>query len=913
MMKFFSYFLTLFFLFVLSGIAVFFYGLWYFGKDLPDYKELSKYNPNVVTRIHAGNGALLAEHAIQKRVFVPINVIPKKVINAFISAEDKDFYNHFGIDLKATLRALITNIKNFGKGKRLIGASTITQQVAKNFLLSSELSYERKIKEAILAIRIERAFSKNEILELYLNEIYLGFKSYGVAAAALNYFDKSLDNLDFSEAAFLAALPKAPNNYNPISKNKQAIMRRNWVLLQMSRNGYIEDEIREKESTKLIKIRKSSGIDYGYAPYFTEEVRKILIKNKKIGSKLYTNGYSVRTTIDPFIQLKAEEALIQGLENLDQRQGWRGPVGNIDISNLTNNEILKYLQNTQKQLPENRIAALVTKVTKNTINVFFKEKKIEQIEFKNASWARPQSIKKDDKNRLNIYLGKKYKSFKEFISEGDVIIIKKNKNEKKNLTYYSLSQIPIVNGAIVALDPHTGRVLAMSGGYNFQKSEFNRATQAKRQPGSSFKPFVYLAGLERNYKPTDLILDAALAYDQCSGCKKWKPANYTKKFYGPSPMRLGIEKSRNLMTARLAIKLIKEEEIIKNYIEMGYSNDLIAEKLNKDKSNIDFIVNYIIEKKTARKNANKRLIKNFSKNHGINEKELNNYIKRNLSVEEIHDKTLIKKNLIDNLIFALSSKNVIQDFAYKFGISKNLPSYLSMSLGAGETDLLSITNAYGMIVNGGKKITPTLIDRVQDRRGVTIFRHDDRVCKNCNGIKSNALEIPFEATKDTRNAIISSSSAYQMVSMLKGAVNRGTGKIIDSLKRNLAGKTGTTNANTDAWFVGFSSDLVAGVFVGFDDPRPLGYKETGSSVAAPIFKEFMKNVLKNKPDLPFRRPAGIKLILVNPKTGFKVNSNEKGAILEAFKPGQLPNMAYGKKLLDFEKSKKVLKNLSPLY
>ncbi|MAK05926.1 MAG: penicillin-binding protein [Rhodospirillaceae bacterium] len=856
-MKLFSYFITLIFLFVISGIAVFFYGLWYFGKDLPDYKELSKYNPDVVTRIHAGNGALLAEYATQKRVFVPINVIPKKVIDAFISAEDKDFYNHFGIDLVATLRALITNVRNIGTTKRLIGASTITQQVAKNFLLSSEMSYERKIKEAILAIRIERAFSKNEILELYLNEIYLGFKSYGVAAASLNYFDKSLDDLDLSEAAFLAALPKAPNNYNPIYRKKQATIRRNWVLSQMSKNGFIEDKIREIESKKLINIRKSSGIDIGYAPYFTEEVRKILFKNETIGSKLYTNGYSVRTTLDPSIQLEAEEALIEGLEKLDKRQGWRGPINNFNLLDFESEKLSKNLQDVQNQLPKKRYVAIVTKVSKKLIDVMLYKKKKVTIEFKNASWVRPQTIKKDDKNRSVIHLGAKYKNFEQFISNGDMVVVKENKN--KNLTYYSLSQIPNVNGAIVALDPNTGRVLAMSGGYNFQNSEFNRATQAKRQPGSAFKPFVYLAGLERNYKPTDLILDAALAYDQCSGCKKWKPANYTKKFYGPSPMRLGIEKSRNLMTARLAIKLIEEEEIIKNYIDQGYTNNVIAEKLNKDIYDVNLIVNYIAKKRIDKRNIN---------------------------------------------------KNVIQDYADKFGITENLPSYLSMSLGAGETDLLSITTAYGMIINGGKKITPTLIDRVQDRRGNTIFRHDKRDCKNCNGIKSNALDIPKLATQDTREKIISSSSAYQMVSMLQGAVNRGTGKIINSLGKNLAGKTGTTNANTDAWFVGFSSDLVAGIFVGFDDPRPLGYKETGSSVAAPIFRDFMKKVLDNTPDLPFRRPAGIKLISVNPRTGLKVSSNQKGSILEAFKPGQLPNLNYDNKKTDIKNTQK---NLSPLY
>ena len=368
-MKFLAYLLTTSFLLLLSGIIVFFYGLWYFGKQLPDYKELSKYNPNVVTRIHAGNGALLAEYAIEKRVFVPINVIPKSVINAFISAEDKEFYNHFGLDIKATLRALLTNVKNIGSGKRLIGASTITQQVAKNFLLSSEVSFERKIKEAILAIRIERAFSKNQILELYLNEIYLGFKSYGVAAAALNYFDKSLDNLDLAESAFLAALPKAPNNYNPIHKTKNAVYRRNWVLNQMNKNGYINKQTKEIESNKLINIRKSSGIDEGYAPYFTEEVRKILSKDKKIGSRLYTNGYSVRTTLDPLMQLYADNSLINGLENLDKRQGWRGPIDNIDLLNLNDDAITKYLQNIQQNLPNNRAPGIVTQVNKDLIKI----------------------------------------------------------------------------------------------------------------------------------------------------------------------------------------------------------------------------------------------------------------------------------------------------------------------------------------------------------------------------------------------------------------------------------------------------------------------------------------------------------------------------------------------------------------
>ncbi|MDG2458376.1 MAG: penicillin-binding transpeptidase domain-containing protein, partial [Alphaproteobacteria bacterium] len=703
-------------------------------------------------------------------------------------------------------------------------------------------------------------------LELYLNEIYLGFKSYGIAAAALNYFDKSLDNLSLAEMAFLAALPKAPNNYNPLYKIEQATVRRNWVLNQMHKNGYIKKDIEQKERNKPIKILKSSGIDAGYAPYFSEEVRKTLSKNKKIGSKLYTNGYSVRTTLNPFMQVNADEALVNGLESLDKRQGWRGVVQKLDLSKLSLNEILIKLNDVQKKLPLKRKAVIVNKIYKNFIEIRLPDGDIGVVEFKNLSWVKPQTIKKDKDDKLKIYLGSRYKNFKDFLNIGDVIVVKKQSNKKEKS--YLLSQIPEVNGAIVVIDPNTGRVLAMSGGYNFNQSEFNRATQAKRQPGSAFKPFIYLAGLEKNYKPTDLIQDAALAYEQCEGCPKWKPANYTKKFYGPSPLRLGIEKSRNLMTARLAIKLIEEEKL--------------------------------------------SLIQNFSLKNKINENELYQFLDNGSSHITIANHFGIEKNTAEILLANYTKPHIIQRFAKLFGINQNLPPYLSMSLGAGETTLLKLTNAYGMIVNGGKKITPTLIDRIQDRRGKTILKHDNRTCKNCDtGSSSN--QIPKIASLDSRKKIISAGSAYQMTSMLKGAVERGTGVVIKSLKRNLAGKTGTTNANTDAWFIGFSSDLVVGVFVGFDKPRPLGFKETGSSVAAPIFKNFMKKTLKNKPDIPFRRPPGIKLILVNSKTGVKVNSNNKYSILEAFKPGQLPSLSFNKTLINLKNSKTHNKNLSPLY
>ncbi len=797
-------FTSLFFISILL-VGAFFYILWHFGKDLPDYRQLSKYEPSVVSRVYAGNGALLKEYSIERRVFVPIDVIPKKIISAFLSAEDKDFYEHIGVDLQAIIRALMTNFKNYGKGKRLVGASTITQQVAKNFLLSSEVTFERKIKEAILAIRIERAFSKKEILELYLNEIYLGNNSYGVAAAALNYFDKSLDDLSIDEAAFLATLPKAPSKYNPKTNYERVLDRRNWVLNQMYRNSYLTANEKNKLQSKEIVLTKSSGLDDTSAPYFAEEVRKKMLKNFGFDA-LYQGGLSIRTTLNPILQKYADEALFDGLESLDKRQGWRGAIDNINLKKVGNDEIKKILSKSQIGLPQNRIIAVVKKIKNNKI---FLQTLVNQIElnFKNKSWLRKQITYIDKNNNKQIGHGKKFKLFSDFLVEGDIILLKKNDNS------YSISQIPKVNGAIVVLNPNTGRVLAMTGGYQFNKSEFNRATQAFRQPGSAFKPFVYLAALDQKIKPTDIILDAPLSYDQGIGLPKWKPANYTKKFYGPSPVRLGIEKSRNLMTARLALLVNMEN------------------------------------------------IKRYGKN---------------------------------------------------FGIYDNLPNLLSMSLGAGETTLMRLTTAYAMIVNGGKKIKPIIIDRVQNRRGNTILNNDLRRCENCKLENFNDLRI-IPKLVDERKQVTDPGSAYQMVSMLRGAVTRGTGKLVNKLNKTLAGKTGTTNSNQDAWFVGFSSDLVVGVFVGFDNPSTLGKRETGSSVAAPIFRDFMSKALNKKPDVPFRRPAGIKLIKVNPKTGLISKSNSRNYIIEAFKPGQLPNKTSEFDIIDKLKEKDIVNSLSPLY
>ena len=755
---------------------------WTYGRDLPDYRQLARYEPDVVTRIYAGNGALLEEFATQKRLFVPTKAIPPKLIQAFLSAEDKGYYEHFGVDIKALGRAVVTNILNYGTGRRPIGASTITQQVAKNFLLTNEVSFERKIKEAILAIRIERAFNKEQILALYLNEIYLGWSSYGVAAAALNYFDKPLDQLDLHEMAYIAALPKAPSNYHPFRKTKAAINRRNWVLRQMAENGFITNTASQEAMNKPLAVQPLTGFDAASAPYFTETVRRQLVE--RYGTdRLYGGGLSVRTTLEPDLQQKAEKALREGLESLDKRQGWRGALGRYDESR----DLEEQLAGFTKTMPLKRYAALVTDVEDKRAYIYVKGQSA-TIPFELANWAYPP---RDD----NGVRPQPIQSLKEALTTGDIIMVQPPEEARDRLRgyqpkkgEYALGQIPAVNGAIVALDPHTGRILALSGGYDYRHSEFNRATQAQRQAGSSFKPFVYLAALDEGYLPTTRILDAPLVVDQGPNKPKWKPANYTKKFYGPSIMRVGIEQSRNLMTARLAMALGMER---------------------------------------------------------------------------------------------------VQDYAARFGIDKNMPPLLSMSLGAGETDLLSLTSAYGVLVNGGKEITPSVIDRVQDRFGKTIYRHDERQCQGCRADNLQAVQ-KIPSLSDERAQLTDPASAFQMVSMLEGVVQRGTGRKIKDDNLVLAGKTGTTNDNTNAWFIGFTPDLVAGVYVGYDTPRPLGKRETGSTAAVPIFGQFIKEALIGQPIIPFRRPDGVNIMPVSVETGLRVSLADPKAVLETFKPGQVP-------------------------
>ena len=773
---------SLLFLGIVAATAAVLWVFWTYGKDLPDYHQLAKYEPPVATRIHAGNGALIAEHATEKRVFMPVEAMPPRLIQAFLSAEDKAFYSHFGVDPRALFRAVVTNAMNYGTGRRPIGASTITQQVTKNFLLTNEVSIDRKIKEAILSFRMERAFTKDQILALYLNEIYLGMGSYGVAAAALNYFDKSLDQLTLEEMAYLAALPKAPANYHPIRKTRAATIRRDWVLGEMQQNGFITGDEARRARAMPLQIARQSGFDSAEAPYFAEEVRREVVS--RFGEDmLYAGGLSVRTTLDPELQHAARMALQRGLEALDRRQGWRGALA----SHTGDGDLDDILAKHEATMLGDHHAAYVTEVTKDQAQIYVNGGR-GRIPFQLAFWAYPprgeDGVRPQPLNDL-----------RDALAIGDIIMVQPPEGTPDLIRDgfepqpgdYALSQRPSVEGAIVALDPHTGRLLAMSGGYNYLDSEFNRAVQALRQPGSAFKPFVYLAALDQGYNPTTRILDAPLVVDQGPGKPKWKPANYTRRFYGPSIMRVGIEKSRNLMTARLAM---------------------------------------------------------------------------NLGMDEIGD------------------------YARRFGLNENLPPLLSMSLGAGETTLLRLTAAYGMLVNGGKKITPSLIDRVQDRNGKTIYRHDGRSCDACQSGAGMGEEIPDLG--DTREQLTSPASAFQMVSMLEGVIKRGTGRRISKLNLTLAGKTGTTNDNTNGWFIGFTPDLAVGVFVGYDTPRQLGKRETGSTVAVPIFGDFIAAAQAGRPVIPFRRPGGVTIIPVNAETGERVMPGDEKAIYEVFKPGQRP-------------------------
>jgi penicillin-binding protein 1A len=739
--------------------------LWYFSIGLPDYKKLSNYQPPISSRVYSEDGKLIAEYALQKRLFVPYESVPDNIINSFLSAEDKNFFNHPGVDAKGIIRAIIKNIKNITQNKRLEGASTITQQVAKNFLLTNEVSMKRKVKEAILAFRIERAYSKERILELYLNQIYLGQGTYGIAAASLEYFDKSIKELSFPDAALLAALPKAPSKYNPYKHPEIAKFRRNLVLKNLEENNFISKKQLNKFQNSNLSLKKRKIEIVNEANSYTEEVRRSVNENYGF-EKLYSQGLSIRTPLNINYQIQALESLRNGIEKYDRRHGWRGPIANKIKDKNWKNKLERFkLDPTLKwefaEIIDLNDSEIKFKIIKNKLN------KVNGIlNLKNVKWTIPKN--KNIKDRYKI---------------GDILFVKR----KNNL--WSLKQYPKVNGGIVVIDPFTGDVKALAGGFNFKSSEFNRVTQAKRQPGSAFKPIVYAAALENGFAPNSIILDAPFVESQGVGLKNWKPENYGKKFYGPTTLRKGIEFSRNLMTVR------------------------IAKTLGIDK---------------------------------------------------------------------------ILDLSKKLNIYQEIPELLSVSLGAAETTLINLTSAYAPFVNGGKKIDPNLITRIQDRRGKTIFQVKNRKCLGCDKFIGQPVQYP--KIENTNERVFSEETAYQMVTILRGAVERGTAKKLKSLNVPLAGKTGTTNDNYDAWFIGFSSNLVVGVYIGFDNPKTLGKYETGSKAALPIFKNFIENALFKEDFNDFKIPENIYLTSLNYDTGSKASPGEKNTIIEALKKKDINNI-----------------------
>ena len=745
----------------------------YYSEDLPDYTQLAEYDPPTVTRLYAADGRVLAEYAAEKRLFVPLRAIPKRLAQAFISAEDKNFYEHKGIDITGIARAVRDNIVNYGRGKSLVGGSTITQQVVKNFLLTNEKSIERKIREAILALRISRVYSKDKILELYLNEIYLGLGSYGVAAAAQNYFNKSMDELSIEEMALLAAEPKAPSTYDPRKNYDLAKERRDWVIDRMREGGYIGIEEAEAAKQQPIILRNRDASEVAHAEFFAEEVRRWLAQMYGANA-LYEGGLVVKTTLDPALQIAADKALRQALISYDRRRGYRGPLARIAKGDDWKQQLSALVKQHGYHLFDGQKLAVVTSVDSRKVEIAFEDGASGAIPFALMKWMR--LVVGDGK------LGPEVQKPADILKAGDVVMVGPIAAEQKKLLSaadakraWDLQQIPEVNGAMMALDPHTGRVLALSGGYSYGGSEFDRATQAKRQPGSAFKPFVYLTGLENGFTPNTVIEDGPIEIAQGEGLPMWQPQNYEGEYLGPTTMRVGLEKSRNTITVRMA-QIIGLDKVI----EVGK----------------------------------------------------------------------------------------------RFGIYDQLPPQFSIVLGAAETTLVKLVSAYGMLANGGKRISPAIIERIDDRHGNTIYRRDTRACPGC--LPNSPEEVDMTGLpplpEDTREQIVDPRVAYQIISMLQGVTQRGTGAKAREIGKIVAGKTGTTNDSLDAWFIGFTPDLVAGVYIGYDQPRTLGVKETGSSVALPAFISFMKDALADRPNKPFKVPRGIQLVRVDLKTGIPEGS-----------------------------------------
>ncbi|WP_370816245.1 penicillin-binding protein 1A [Jannaschia formosa] len=747
--------------------------LWMYGRDLPNHEQLAQYTPPTISRIYSGEGRLMDEFARERRLFAPAEEIPDLVKQAFISAEDKNFYLHAGYDPVGMVAAAV----DAARGGRLRGASTITQQVMKNFLLSSDRSAERKVKEIILASRIEETLSKEDILELYLNEIFLGQNSYGVAAAAQTYFNKGLAQLSVEEAAYLAILPKAPSNYHPVRDAEIAIERRNFVLREMWENGYItRGEMQEAQTKPLLTVQSGH-----YAPfraslpprdYFTDEIRRQL--SQDFGEEeFFTQGFVVRATIDAEMQDVAAVALQRALESFDRSQGvWRGTGETIPVETLSDEarwrEALAAVDVARDVELESRWhPAVVMDVADQSLTLG-----VEEVEG-------TVSVPRED---IQWMRGNFFDNFE----RGDIVHVRRmTEDSTGNLIRWSLRQVPEVQGGFMAMDVNTGRVLAMQGGFSYQHSVFNRATQATRQPGSSFKPFVYAAALDSGYQPNTIVVDAPI--EIMSGGEIWRPKNASNRFYGPSPLRTGIERSRNLMTVRLAQDV---------------------------------------------------------------------------------------------------GMDIVGGYAERFGVYDRMDQLLANSLGSQETTLYKMVAAYAMFANGGERVEPTLVDRIQDRYGRTVYRHDQRDCVDCEQFATLAAGYGPRIVSD-RERVMDPITAYQLTSMMKGVVDRGTAARTVDLPVPIAGKTGTTNDAKDVWFVGFSSTIVAGCYIGHDRPRSLGSGASGGGMCGPVFTEFMREAIEKYGGGPFEVPPGGYFAKIDRYTGARLPDNASGehVVSEYFRDG----------------------------
>ena len=765
---------------------------WMYGRDLPNHETLARYTPPTISRIYSTEGRIIDEFARERRLFVPSGDIPDLVKAAFISAEDKNFYQHAGYDVRGIIGAVV----EAARGGRLRGASTIPQQVVKNFLLSSDRTAERKIKELILSVRLENTLEKEQILELYLNEIFLGRNSYGVAAAAQTYYNKTLDDLGPAEAAYLAALPQRPGSLHPVREKDAATARRNFVLKEMFENGYLDQATYEAEEAQPLLTVQNGDFDSFRAAlpardYFTDEIRRQL--SRDFGEdEFFSGGLAIRATVSPELQNEAAAALRIGLAEYDRAQGeWRAARVVLAPEQLETEAAWRGALAEAKIARD--IAGWVPAVVLRVGNTHARIGIEGVADDEDGHWIAPEDVTWARRRESDGTLGRKARVAGDILKAGEVVHVTAILDDEGEFARWSLRQVPEVQGAFMAMDVNTGRVLAMQGGFSYQHSVFNRATQATRQPGSVFKPFVYAAALDSGYTPATIIVDAPIEIEMTDG-EIWRPSNASNRYYGPTPLRTGIERSRNLMTVRLA---------------------------------------------------------------------------QDVGLE------------------------VVADYAERFGVYDDMNPFLANALGSEETTLFRLVAAFAMFANGGERLEPTLVDRVQDRWGSTVYRHDRRLCLDCanRGLASGVSPTILS----NRERVMDPITAYQLTLMMQGVVERGTASATVALPVPTAGKTGTTNDAKDAWFIGFTSNIVAGCYIGFDQPRSLGKRASGGRLCGPIFNRFMNRVVETYGGGEFEVPTGGKFIKIDRYSGERLNPDATGewVVAEYFREGEEPVFGLG--------------------